>query len=268
MKTVALVGAALAVGLTATTAWSQASTAQMLAELRGYALLIRTGQFDLAPKAMALVEQAMKQDPENPDVLNAYAIANFNTLAASSQKGIDMAVAMPALQKGSMAFEKAAAIAPDNADALAGRGASRALSGSMTGNPELMAKGVADLNRAVELGPNRPTPRLQRAFFGLNMPKGVRPDAGIEADLKQLMAWGTPREKDVLHLLLGDLYAETGKPDLARAEYQASNRTGSTKGDLAQARLAALAEGKVDPAKFGELRSQLGSNCTMCHAVN
>ena len=60
MKAVTLTGAALAAVLAATTAWSQTSTAQTLAELRGYALLIRTGQFDLAPKAMTLVEALMK----------------------------------------------------------------------------------------------------------------------------------------------------------------------------------------------------------------
>jgi len=266
MKAVTLTGAALAALLATTCAWSQTSTAQALAELRGYALLIRTGQFDLAPKAMSLVETLLKAEPNNPEVLNAYAIANFNVLAASSQKGIDMAVAMPALQKGSAAFEKAAALAPDNADALAGRGASRTLMGSFSNNQELIAKGVADMNRAVELAPNSPVPRLQRAFFGVNMPAGLRPDAGVEADLKQLIAWGTPREKDVLNLLLGDLYAETGKLDLAKTHYEASNRAGSTKADLAQQRLTAVAKGRVGPAEIQSLRSQLGSNCVMCHA--
>jgi tetratricopeptide (TPR) repeat protein len=258
----AAVGAALFAGA----AWAQTSAAdEVLRKVRALSYEVREGRYAAAPAALALLEQALKSNPNDARLQTAYAVANFQMATASAQPGADPAKAVPYLFKGAAAFEKAVALDAGNADALAGRGAARTLMGTIQGKAEVFQAGVADMNRAVAIAPGAATPRLQRAFFGLNAPRAGRDDAVIETDLKQLIAWGTPREQDHLHLLLGDLYVETGKPELARAEYQAASRKGSTSAPLGADRLSALAAGKVDSTQIASLRSQLGSNCVMCH---
>jgi hypothetical protein len=74
------------------------------------------------------------------------------------------------------------------------------------------------------------------------------------------------RPGDVLHVLLGDLQAEGGRMDLARAEYAAAARKGSAIADLGQARLASLTSGGPPPAEVTRLRNEIGRNCTLCHS--
>ncbi len=240
-------------------------TEDVLTQARLVSFKVREGRYDLAPGALVMIEQALKVDPNNPRLLVAYATANFQILTPASA-GPDPAAALPVVQRGAAAYEKAFAADPTNASALAGRGATRTLLAVLTQKFELFGPGVADMNKAVEMDPGGSVPRLQRAFFSLNYPKAVRNDVAIEADLRVLIARSTLREGDHLHILLGDLYAEAGRTELAQQEYAASSRPGSTASAMAKTRISSLAAGKVDAAEIASLRSQLGSNCAMCHA--
>ncbi len=266
MKAFVLGACAFTAVLAGGAAWSQGlTTAQVLAQSRGYNMQIREGRYDLAPQSVALVEEHLKLDPENAELWVAYGTAQFSLVTQAAQPGGNMAALLPAMQKGAQAFDKAASLDAKNVVALAGRGATRTITGSMANKPEMIRAGMKDMDDAVAMAPTDSTPRLQRAFFGVNLPRAIRDDAVIETDLKYLISVGTSREKDVLRLLLGDLYAETGKPELAKAEYLASNRAGSTQTAGAAKRLAAIETGKVDAAEIAGLRGQLGTNCAICH---
>lgn len=267
MKAATLAGAVALAALAAGTAWSQTRTAaQALSQARVDSYAIRTGAYDVAPKSVAMLEESLKGAPDDARLLTALGIAHFQMASyAGNQPGGNMATAFPSIQKGAAAYERAAGIDPANARALSGRGATRTLLGRFAGDAKMIASGVADMNAAAALDPADSTVRLNRAFFGVNVDPKARDDVAVETDLKHLIAIGSPREKDVLHVLLGDFYAELGKSDLAKSAYEASSHPASTTAALAKTRLAELGAGKLDPAQVVALRSQLGTNCVMCH---
>jgi hypothetical protein len=71
------------------------------------------------------------------------------------------------------------------------------------------------------------------------------------------------RAEDVLHVLLGDVHAETGNLDGARAEYR--QVTGASAFAAAQA-ASRLKSGTAAPADITLVRMGTGTNCAMCHA--
>lgn len=266
MKPVLLAAALGAVVIGGAAAAQTVSSAEALSKARLISYEIREGRYGAAPQALTLLRSATASDPANADLWVALAAAEMQGLSGPNQDTADPAKALAVLQTAQSHYAKALTINPQHPEALAGKGAlSTILAGVRMDLPGLnAAKG--DMNRAVEIAPNNTTVRLQRGFFGINLPAPFRDNANVEQDLKHLISIGTPRERDHLHVLLGDLYAETGKADLARAEYQAAGRQGSTTATMVTERQASLAAGKVDVAKFAGLRSQLGSNCVMCHA--
>jgi tetratricopeptide (TPR) repeat protein len=174
--------------------------------------------------------------------------------------------AMIAGQKGSQTLEHALKLNPDHAEALAIHGGMQAMMATFLQAPQLAAKGVADMNRAVELAPNSVRVRLTRAFNGLSLPGALRNHAAEAEDLDFLIrAAGKSRQGDYVHIMRGDLYFELGQPDLARNQYEIAGNSASPAATEAAARLAALAQGGVPAVDIKKLRSAAGANCTMCH---
>jgi len=82
---------------------------------------------------------------------------------------------------------------PDHAEALATHGGVQALMASFQKAPQQAAKGVADMNRAVELAPHSVRVRLVRAFNGLSLPDPLRNHEAEAEDLDFLIkVAGTP----------------------------------------------------------------------------
>lgn len=242
------------------------SSAEALSRASAIAYDFRAGRYEAAPQALTILRSATAADPRNPDLWVALASAEMQGLTATSQPGGDRTQAMAILQNGFANYEKALAIKPDHPEALAGRGALGTILFAMRGDMKGVAASMADMDRAAQLDPESHVVRLQRGFFGVNLPPQIRQNAKVEEDLKFLIRIGEgQRSGDVLHLLLGDLYAETGRPAEAKSEYRASNRARTTTGDLAVARLQALQTGAVPAPEIARLRSQLGTNCVMCH---
>ena len=77
--------------------------------------------------------------------------------------------------------------------------------------PQLAAKGVAEMNRAVELAPNSVRVRLVRAFNGLSLPDALRNNVAEAEDLDFLIkvAEGS-RPGDYVHIMRRDLDFELG----------------------------------------------------------
>ena len=76
----------------------------------------------------------------------------------------------------------------------------------------------------------------------------------------------TPSSKATVRIMRGDLYFETGKPDLARNVYQIVERSSSPAAADAKARLSALDHGGVATSDIKALRDPAGAQCTMCHS--
>ncbi|MBZ5578405.1 MAG: hypothetical protein LAP40_17720 [Acidobacteriia bacterium] len=251
-------------------AWAQtttpSTTADLLRRARNYQFQFRTGQYDVVPQYVAMLEEATKADPENADLWNAMGVAYLAQAAGTMLTGGKPADAMIAGQKGSQALEHALTLNPDHAEALAVRGGMQAMMASLLQAPQLAAKGVSDMNRAVELAPKSAYVRLARAFNGLSLPDALRDHAAEAEDLDFLIKIaGASRPGDYLRIMRGDLYFEQGQPDLARNQYELAGKSASPAAAEAQARLTALTQGGVSASDIKKLRSAAGANCVMCH---
>jgi tetratricopeptide (TPR) repeat protein len=246
---------------------TDARTADILRRAIRYQFQFRTGQMDIIPEYVAMLEEATKTDPENAELWNAMGVAYLAQGARAMMPGGKPADAIPAIQKGPAALERALRLNPNHAEALATHGGMQALMGSFFQQaPAVAANGVAEMNRAIELAPRSSRVRLQRAFSGINLPDAMRNRTAEAEDLDFLIAVANgTRAGDYIRLMRGDLYAETGTNELAREQYRTVVTSASPAGAEAASRLAALDQGGVPAADIKKLRQAAGANCLMCH---
>jgi hypothetical protein len=231
-----------------------------------YQLQYRSGNLDIVPAYVALLEEATKAKPNDAELWYQMGVAYLAQAARALQPGGNPADAMSPMTKGPVALWRALQIKPDHAEALAQLGGVQAMLGPVLQKPEMVTRGVAQMNRAVELAPNSKRARLQRAFSGLSLPDSLRNHAAEAEDLDFLMeaaAW--TRAGDYVTLMRADLYFETGKPDLARALYEIVEQSGTTATADAKARLSALDKDGIPMSEIKALRMAAGAKCAMCH---
>jgi len=260
----------IALSCLAVNAWSQtaavSNTADVLRQARTFQYQFRSGEYEVVLQYVTMLEQATKADPENADLSNAMGVAYLAQAAGTMLTAGKPLDAMTAVQKGMHELEHALKLDPDHAEALATHGGVQAVMSSFLQQPQLAAKGVAEMNRAVELEPKSARVRLARAFNGLSLPDALRDLAAEAEDLDFLIkVAGKSRAGDYLHILRGDLYFEVGSLELARDQYEIAARSGSSATPEAQARLTALGQGGVAASDIKKLRRAAGANCTMCH---
>jgi hypothetical protein len=261
--TVAIALAIVAVTVAQT---NDAGTAEVLRRAMAYQFQFRAGQTDIVPEYVAMLEEATKADPENAELWNAMGVAYLAQAARAMMPGGRPADALPAMQKGPAALERAIQLNPDHAEALATRGGVQAFIGLYQQGPTGAAEGVAKMNRAIALAPTSRRVRLQRAFSGINLPDPLRNRTAEAEDLDFLIALANDtRAGDYIRLLRGDLHAENGASDLARVQYEVVAKSTSRASAEATSRLAALSQGGVPAADIKKLRQAAGTNCVMCH---
>jgi S1-C subfamily serine protease len=98
-----------------------------------------------------MLEEATKANPDNADLSNAMGVAYLAEVAGVMLTGGKPADAWTGVQKGMKALEHALELNPDHAEALAIHGGVQAMMASFQPGGPAAAKGVADMNRAVEL---------------------------------------------------------------------------------------------------------------------
>jgi hypothetical protein len=254
----------ISIGVLAQT--TDAGTKDILRRAMAYQFQFRGGQTDIVPEYVAMLEEATRVDPENADLWNAMGVAYLAQAARAMMPGGRPADALPAIQKGPTALERAIQLNPNHAEALATRGGVQAFMGLYQHGPAAAAEGIATMNRAIAIAPTSRRVRLQRAFSGINLPDALRNRAAEAEDLDFLIALATgTRAGDYIRLLRGDLHVETGASDLARGQYELVAKSLSPASAAASSRLAALDQGSVPDADIKKLRQAAGTNCVMCH---
>jgi hypothetical protein len=245
---------------------ADAGTADILRRAIRYQFQFRAGQMDIVPEYVAMLEAATKTDPDNADLWNAMGVAYLAQAARAMMPGGSPADAIPAIQKGPAALERALRLNPSHPEALATHGGIQAFMGLYQQAPAATANGVAEMDRAIALAPTSRRVRLQRAFSGINLPDAIRNRAAEAEDLDFLvtLANGT-RAGDYVRLMRADLHVETGARELARQQYELVVKSPSPASAEAKARLAALDQGGVPAADITKLRQAAGTNCVMCH---
>lgn len=246
------------------------STKDVLRQAMLYQVQFRTGHTDIFPAYVVMLEEATAAETDNADLWYAMGVAYFAQAAATVMGGGQMADVAPTYQKGTAALGRALKINPDHPEAVALRAGTGLLMASFVKAPEMAAKlqrnAVAEMNRAIAIGPDSKRARLQRAFSGPTLPEELRNHTAEAEDLEWLMkSAGKSRAGDYIQLLRADLYFEQGEAKQARALYQKVETSSSPAAGDAKARLAALNQGGIAAADIKALRGAAGAQCGMCH---
>jgi tetratricopeptide (TPR) repeat protein len=259
--------ASLSIGLMAQTETSRTVQQQAM----NYFLRARVGDNEAAGKAVALLEKATGVSTDDASLWSLLGRAYFMRLSMQARTAAVVPEQMAAtLQAATGAFERALKLNPDDSPALSGHGMALVILSSITRDLAIWKKGSDELNRAVEMDPKSSPPRLARGFTMVNMPIEIRNanlNANVIEDLSHLIraaSGSNPRAVDSLHIMLGDVYFETGQTEQAKREYEAASGASSLRKDEAQSRLAALEKGTVPAAEIARVRGGL-TTCTMCH---
>jgi tetratricopeptide (TPR) repeat protein len=233
-----------------------------------YLLQARQGDAVAAENAVTMLEQATTATPGDASLWNLLGRAYFMKISTLGRTGNPAAELVPIAERARDAFGRALERSPNDTNALSGHGMAQTILAGFQRSQEAFTKGIQEMNRAVELDPKANPPRLARAFTMVNFPMPMRSTPSVIEDLSALIQRATYNQRavDSLHILLGDVYAETGKSEQAKSEYEAAARPASAVREEAQSRLAALQQGPVPAAEIARFRAGLGSRCTMCHA--
>jgi tetratricopeptide (TPR) repeat protein len=254
--------AGLSVGLMA-----QTETRNVQQQATNYFLRVRAGDNEAGEKAVALLEKATAASPSEASLWTLLGRAYFMRLTTLVRTAVHPEQIGTTFQATLGAYEHALALDANDPGALSGHGMALTIMASMTRQQDMWKKGSEELNRAVELDPKSSPPRLARGFTMVNMPTEVRNNVAVTEDLSHLIrsASGTnPRAADTLHIMLGDVYFETGQTEQAKREYEAAGGASSLRKDEVRSRLAALEKGTVPAAEIASIRAGLNT-CIMCH---
>lgn len=248
-------------------AFAQAPTSgEVLNQAKQYEYRYREGDATVLSPWVTMLEEATTTEPGNADLWYALGYVYLARGAQAMMPGGEPSGAMVAMQKGPAALRRALQLNPDHPEALSQVGGIQVLMGTMMQAPAMVARGVAQMNRAAELAPDSMRVRLMRAFAGPTLPAELRNYEREAADLDFLIeaaSWN--RAGDYMGILRADLDFEAGKLDAARNLYGIVANSTSSAAQLAKARLAALDLGGVDMADITALRTAAGAQCTMCH---
>ena len=123
------------------------------------------------------------------------------------------------------------------------------------------------MNTAVREEPRSSRVRLTRAFTIVHLPPAMRDTNALTEDLKSILDLAPGgRPEDVIHVLLGDVYAEVGDLESARAEYAQVSGASAFAAEQAKLRFADLEKGAISPESIALVRQGTGTRCAMCHA--
>lgn len=261
----ALAGASVAAVAVAQTA--APDIAQTLIQAQLQALRARTGDADAAAKGVAGLEAATAAHGGSAPLWAALGNAHITRASLAMTPGGEARLAaQDGFRKAAVAYDTALRLDPDNVMALSGRGTLLTAMAGLMQRPEFVVRGRAEMDRAIQLAPTATAPRLNRAFSALARPPETRDDAVAIEDLRFLAAVADRSQPgDYIHLLLGDLYYETGRHELAREQYETAARPGAKAEPEARERLAQLPTRAVPAAAIRRLRDATGKNCALCH---
>jgi hypothetical protein len=229
-------------------------------------LEFRQGNLQVVDKLVGVLETAVARSPDNADLWRALGDAYMSQQGSMYQAQKDPGALIAVGQRARDAYGRALALDKNNALLLASHGmAGMSVSTLRQDGPGLMAA-VDEMNAAIRKAPNSTPVRLTRGFTTIHLPVGVRDTAAVTEDLKFVMGTAPGgRPEDVMHVLLGDVYAETGALDAARREYEQVTGASHFAAEQARSRLEELKKGSVSPASIGLVRAQTGYGCVTCH---
>ena len=120
---------------------TDAATKTILQRAMAYQFQFRGGQIDVVPEYVAMLEEATKADLENAELWNAMGVAYLAQAARALMPGGRPADALPAMQKGPAALDRALQLNPNHDEAMATRGGVQAFMDSFRRGRRARRKG-------------------------------------------------------------------------------------------------------------------------------
>jgi Flp pilus assembly protein TadD len=253
--------------LTAAAFASPGRDAEVLARAQQLQLQFRQGNLRSVDPLVSDLETAVGQSPDNADLWEALGNAYMSQQGLLYQSQPAPGLLLEVGERARAAYERALALDKGNALLLASHGMAGMSTAMLKQDPAALRAAIEEMNSAVRQAPGSTPVRLTRGFTIIHLPIGSRDTAAVTADLKFVMNATTRRRpEDVLHVLLGDVYAETGQLEQARREYEQVTGASSFAAEQSRARLEDLKKGAVSPAAIAQVRAGTGYRCVMCHA--
>ncbi len=252
---------------TATAVAASTETNDILARAHDSQLEFRAGNLAVAKPLVKMLEDAVAQSRDSAELWEALGHA-YMSLQGSLYAGPPDIPSLTTIGEHARdAYARALALGGNNALVRASHGMSQMVVSQLKGDGPGMAAGIDEMNAAVRQSPKSTAVRLTRAFTIVHLPPAMRDTKAVIEDLEFILDTAPGgRPEDVLHVLLGDVHAEMGNPDGARAEYQQVTGASAFAAEQVKARLADLRKGPIPPASITLVRMGTGTRCAMCHA--
>lgn len=250
--------------LTATALAASIQDNEILASAHRSQLLYREGHHEVAQPLVKTLEDAVARSADNARLWEALGHAYMSLQGSMYAGPPDMPALIAVGERARNAYARSLALDGDSALVRASHGMSQMVVSQLKGDGPGIAAGIDEMNAAVRQFPKSTAVRLTRGFTIVHLPPAMRDTPAVIEDLEFILATAPGgRPEDVLHVLLGDVHAEMGDFEAARAEY--AQVTGASAFAAEQAKLR-LKEGRVSPASITQVRMGTGTRCAMCHA--
>jgi tetratricopeptide (TPR) repeat protein len=249
-----------------TTAALAASTQDddVLARARHSQLDYREGHPEVAKPLVKMLEDATAKSRDNPRLWEQLGHAYMALQGTMYAGPPDIPAMTSTAERARDAYARSLALDGSSTVAHASHGMSQLVVSQLKGDGPGVTAGIDEMNAAVRQSPKSKAARLTRGFTIIHLPPAMRDNNAVIEDLQFALDIAPGgRAEDVLHVLLGDVYAETGKLEDARAEY--AQVTGASSFAAAEARFRAK-DGPPGPEAITRVRIGTGTRCAMCHA--
>jgi hypothetical protein len=241
--------------------------AEILDKAHRLQLEYRQGNLEAAKPLVKMLEDAVTQSRDNARLWEALGHAYMSRQGSMFAAPLDMPAVIAVGERARDAYARSLALDASSTLVRASHGMATMVVSQLKGDgPGIMA-GVEEMNAAVRQAPKSTAARLTRGFTIIHLPPAMRDTDAVTEDLQFILDHAPGgRPESMLHLMLGDVYAEVGKLEAAREEYSQVTGASAFAAEHAKSRLAELQNGAISPASIGQVRAVTGSGCALCHA--
>lgn len=226
----------------------------------------RQGNRDVVRPLVKTLEDAVAQSGDNAKLWEALGHAYMSLEGTMYSDPLDVPALIANGERARAAYARSLAINANNPLALASHGMSTMVVSQLKGDGPGVMAGVEEMNTAVRQAPKSLPARLTRAFTIVHLPPAMRDTKAVIEDFEFIMDTAPGgRPEDVIHVLLGDVYAETNNFKAARNEYAQVSGASAFALEQSKLHLAELEKGAISPASIAQVRAGTGT-CVMCHA--
>ncbi|MES1263510.1 MAG: hypothetical protein ABUL69_04085, partial [Peristeroidobacter soli] len=190
----------------------------ILADAHRTQLEFRAGDLTVAKPLVKKLEDAVAKSGNNAKLWEALGFAYMSLQGSMYAGPPDMPALIATGEHARDAFARSLALNANNPLVSASHGMSQMVVSQLKGDGPGMMTGIEEMNAAVRQYPKFTGVRLTRGFTIVHLPPAMRDSDAVIEDFKFILDTAPGgRPEDVVHVLLGDVYAEMGNFKDARA---------------------------------------------------